>query len=68
MLFRSLDAAFVSDGIVTIKMPLDFSAPVKIGPFGGIAISPDGRSIAFTEGAMETSVWSIPLATVAVQN
>ncbi len=64
----TLDAAFVSDGVVTIKMPLDFSAPVKIGPFGGIAISPDGRSIAFTEGAMETSVWSIPLATVAVQN
>ncbi len=64
----TLDAAFVSDGVVTIKMPLDFSAPVTIGPFGGIAISPDGRSIAFTEGAMETSVWSIPLATVAVQN
>ena len=64
----SLDAAFVSDGAVTVKMPLDSSTPVRIGPFGGIAVSPDGKSLAYTEGAMETGVWSIPLAAIAMPN
>ena len=64
----SLDAAFVCDGGVTIKLPLDFSPPVRIGSIKGIAVSPDGQTIAFTEGAMETSVWSIPLSAITMQD
>ena len=64
----SQDAAFVSDGDVTMKIPLDFSLPVRIGHLSGIAVSPDGQTIAFTSGALETSVWSIPLSSITMQN
>ena len=63
----SRNAAFISDGAVTMKIPMDFSPPVKIGSISGIAVSLDGLTIAFTRGAMETSVWSLPLESITMQ-
>lgn len=57
----TVDAAYVSDGSLTWKLPLEDGAPQRIGSIGGIAISADGAKLAFTVGSLATGVYALPL-------